>query len=53
MSDLMRQILVAVNMGGQRVHNRYLPEVLALVCSGKLLLVRADATGIEVRPLIG
>jgi hypothetical protein len=48
MTQLMKLILKGVALGGRRVHNRYLPEVLALVCRQQLVLLRADVQGIEV-----
>jgi hypothetical protein len=48
MTPLCALILEAVQLGGRRVHNKYLPEVLALVCQRRLVLVRADREGIEV-----
>lgn len=41
---LMNLIMQAVRLRGGRstAHPKYLPEVLALVCRGKLKLLRAD-----------
>jgi hypothetical protein len=41
-------IMQAVEAGGRKVHNKYLPEVLALVSQKKLVLLRANRHGIEV-----
>lgn len=48
MTELMKLIMQAVEMGATKGHIKYLPEVLALVCRQKLKLVKADVTGIVV-----
>lgn len=50
MSPLQKQIMDAVERGARKANNSYLPEILSLVCMQKLILVRADQYGIEIKP---
>lgn len=49
--DLCALILRAVALGAKRAHIRYLPEVLALHCQGKLRFIEADQHSITLEKL--
>lgn len=48
LTELEQLIVEAVSRGANRVHPKYLPEVLALVAKGELTLVNSYPDKLEV-----
>lgn len=47
--NIVQMIMQAVSAGATKAHPKYLPEIAALHCQGKLVIVKADQNEIIVR----